>query len=165
MNDIQKQPVSIQGQFIWSRPRHYAPFIHLSEASKNIYMVIFVAACFPLVAGIVIFGWRALMVTILSIAGCVITESVYYRVTQTPAMHGRMHGAVTGLLLALTLPATVPWYVPITAAVFATIIGKALFGGMGHFLWQPALVGRLAVAVIFAPVSYTHLTLPTNREV
>jgi electron transport complex protein RnfD len=49
------------------------------------------------------------------------------------------------------LPATVPWYVPVVGAFCAIILGKALFGGVGHFLWQPALVGRLAAAVVLAP--------------
>ncbi len=111
----------------------------------------FTAGCAPLAAGVVFFGWRALIVTGLSIAGCVATEMAYYRVTRTPALLGRSHAALTGLLLALTLPAFVPWYVPLTGAVFAILVGKAIFGGVGHFLWQPALVGRLAVAVIFAP--------------
>ncbi len=66
-------------------------------------------------------------------------------------MLGRSHAALTGLLLGLTLPAFAPWYVPLAGSVFAILVGKALFGGVGHFLWQPALVGRLAVAVIFAP--------------
>ncbi len=167
MTNTSQQPAPIPpSRLVWSGPRYFAPFIHLPEASKNIYMIIFIAACFPLAAGIVFFGWRALIVVVLSVAGCVITESAYYRITQTPAMHGRMHGAVTGLLLGLTLPATVPWYVPITAAVFAIIIGKALFGGMGHFLWQPALVGRLAVTVIFAPPLFpTNLVASENWPV
>jgi electron transport complex protein RnfD len=49
----------------------------------------------------------------------------------------------------LTLPPTVPLYIPVIASAFAIIVGKAIFGGVGHFLWQPALVGRLAVAVMF----------------
>lgn len=132
-------------------PALHAPFLHAPEASRSIFITIFVAACVPLAAGVVFFGWRALLVAILSVAGCVATESVYYRVTRTPALMGRMHAAVTGLLLALTLPVSVPWYVPLAGGVFAIIVGKAIFGGVGHFLWQPALVGRLAVTVIFAP--------------
>ncbi len=132
-------------------PMLYAPFLHAPEASRSIFVTIFVAACVPLGAGIVFFGWRALLVAVLSIAGCVATESAYYRVTRTPSLLGRMHAAVTGLLLALTLPASVPWYVPLVGSAFAIIVGKAIFGGVGHFLWQPAIVGRLAVAVIFAP--------------
>jgi len=131
--------------------RARAPFLRAPEASRSIFVVIFAAACAPLAAGVVFFGWRALLVAGVSVAGCVATESAYYRVTHTPALLGRMHAAVTGLLLALTLPPFAPWYVALTGAVFAIIVGKAIFGGVGHFLWQPALVGRLAVAVIFAP--------------
>jgi len=128
-----------------------APFVRAPEASRSIFVIIFVAACAPLAAGVVFFGFRALLVAAVSVAGCVATESAYYHVTHTPALLGRMHAAVTGLLLALTLPPFTPWYVALTGAVFAIIVGKAIFGGVGHFLWQPALVGRLAVAVIFAP--------------
>jgi len=130
-------------------PVRRPPFLHAPEASGGIFRVIFVAACAPLAVGLVFFGWRAVWVTALSVGGCVATESIYYRVTRTPSLLGRSHAALTGLLLALTLPAFVPWYVPLTGAVFAILVGKALFGGVGHFLWQPALVGRLAVAVLF----------------
>ncbi len=129
----------------------HAPFLRAPEASRSIFLVIFAAALAPLAAGVVFFGWRALAITALSVGGCMAVESAYYRVTRTPALLGRSHAAVTGLLLALTLPPFAPWYVPLVGAVFAIIVGKAIFGGVGHFLWQPALVGRLAVAVIFAP--------------
>lgn len=144
-------------------PSLHAPFLHAPETSRSIFVTIFAAACIPLGAGVVFFGWRALFVAVLSVGGCVATESAYYRVTRTPALFGRMHAAVTGILLALTLPVSVPWYVPLAASVFAIIVGKAIFGGVGHFLWQPALVGRLAVTVIFAPplFSVNLLSLPT----
>jgi electron transport complex protein RnfD len=107
------------------------------------------AACGPLAAGIILFGWRAAMVAALSVGSCAVIERLYYRVTKVPSLLGRSHAFLTGVLLALTLPPMVPWYVPVTAAAFAIIVGKAVFGGVGHFLWQPALVGRLAVAAIF----------------
>jgi len=132
-------------------PAEPAPFLRAAEASGDIFRVILVAACGPALAGVVFFGWRAVVVIALSIVGCVATESLYYRVTRTPSLLGRSHAALTGLLLALTLPAFVPWYVPLAGAVFAILVGKAMFGGVGHFLWQPALVGRLAVTVLFAP--------------
>jgi electron transport complex protein RnfD len=113
--------------------------------------VILAAACGPLLAGTFFFGWRALEIAVLSVGGCMLAEAAYYRVTRMPALHGRSHAALTGLLLALTLPPTVPWYVPLAGAIIAILVGKALFGGVGHFLWQPALVGRVALAVLFAP--------------
>jgi electron transport complex protein RnfD len=118
------------------------------EGVRTIYLVTLAAACAPLAAGVILFGWRSLLVAAISVASCVLIEKAYYRSTRTPALLGRSHAAMTGVLLALTLPAFVPWYVPIIAAVFAIVVGKAIFGGVGHFLWQPALLGRLAVAVL-----------------
>lgn len=127
------------------------PFLKAPEGSRNIFLVLFACACAPLASGIFFFGWRAVLLTVISVLTCVFTEAAYYRVTRMPSLLGRTHSALTGLLLALTLPPFVPWYVPVVGGVFAIVIGKAIFGGVGHFLWQPALVGRLAVAVLFAP--------------
>ena len=130
-----------------------APFYRAPEAVRTIFMVTFAAACGPLLAGVVLFGWRALVVAAISIVSCALIERGYYVVTRTPALLGRSHAYLTGLLLALTLPAFVPWYIPLIAAAFAIIVGKVIFGGVGHFLWQPALVGWLAVAVVFPSVT------------
>ncbi len=126
-----------------------APFLHSLEAVRTVYIVTAAAACAPLLAGVVLFGWRAAVVGAMAIFCCAAFEKLYYRCTYTPALFGRSHAYLTGVLLAITLPAFVPWYVPVVAAAFAVIVGKAIFGGVGHFLWQPALVGRLAVAVMF----------------
>jgi len=131
-----------------------APFLRAPEGARTVFLVTLFAACGPLAGGIVLFGWRAAVVAALAMTSCAAVEWLYYRVTRVPALLGRSHAVLTGLLLALTLPAFVPWYVPVIAAGFAIIVGKAVFGGVGHFLWQPALVGRLAVAVMF-PVQLT----------
>jgi Na+-translocating ferredoxin:NAD+ oxidoreductase RnfD subunit len=129
---------------------HGSPFLRAPETARTIFLTMSVVALAPLAAGLVYFGWRSLYVTALSVLTCMLVETVYYRVSRAPALLGRSHSFLTGLLLALTLPAHVPWYVPIVGGAFATLVGKAIFGGVGHFLWQPALVGRLAVAVLFA---------------
>ncbi|MCD4824922.1 MAG: RnfABCDGE type electron transport complex subunit D [Phycisphaerae bacterium] len=125
-----------------------SPLLRAPEKVHHILSVTIAAACLPLLAGIVLFGWQAALVAMLSITACGLTEWLYFRVTHTPAMLGRTHAYLTGVLLALTLPPTTPWFIVIIAAVFAILVGKAIFGGVGHFLWQPALVGRFAVAVI-----------------
>ena len=126
-----------------------APFLHSLEGARTVYVVTAAAACGPMLAGVVLFGWRTAVVTAIAVVSCAAFEKAYYRCTYTPALLGRSHAYLTGVLLALTLPAFVPWYVPVLAAAFAIVVGKAIFGGVGHFLWQPALVGRLAVAVMF----------------
>jgi len=133
-------------------PALEAPFIRAPEGARTILLVTLGAACGPLAAGALLFGWRALVVAAISIVSCAVIERLYYRVTRTPALLGRTHAYLTGMLLALTLPPFVPWYVPVVAAAFAIVVGKCIFGGVGHFLWPPALVGRLAVAVIFPAV-------------
>lgn len=130
--------------------RNRSPFLRAPETAKAIFILVLAAAMGPMAAGIAFFGYRALFTAALAVGGCVVIESLYYRITRVPALHGRSHAYLTGVLLALTLPPLVPWYVPLVAAAFAIIIGKTIFGGVGHFLWQPALVGRLAVAVLFA---------------
>ena len=140
------------------------PFIHAPEGVRTVFLVTLAAACAPLAAGVVFFGWRAAATAALAIAGCAITEWLYYRVTRTPALLGRSHAYLTGVLLALTLPPFVPWYVPLLAAAFAIIVGKAIFGGVGHFLWQPALVGRLAVAVLIPAAIINPATWPVLAQ-
>ncbi len=108
----------------------------------------------PLIAGTIFFGWQAVQVTVIAVISAALIERIFYKVTRTPALLGSTHGFLTGLLVGLTLPAFVPWYIPVVASGFAIIVGKAIFGGVGHFLWAPAVVGRLAVAVIF-PVILT----------
>lgn len=132
-----------------------APFLHAPERSRTIFMTTFAAACLPLAAGVVFFGWRALVVAALGIASAVLTDTLFSRLAQAPSLLGRSHAALTGLLLGLTLPPIVPWYVPVAGGFLAVFVGKAIFGGVGHFLWQPALVGRVLVAVIFVPPVWT----------
>ena len=128
-----------------------SPFPRAPETARSIFTVMAAAACVPVAAGVVLFGWRAAMVSVLAVAGCLACQQVYARIVRIPTASGRrVHALLTGILLAATLPPWAPWYVPLVAALFAIVVGKAVFGGVGHFLWQPALVGRLAVAVLFS---------------
>ena len=133
------------------------------ETGRTIFLVTAAATMGPLAAGVVFFGYRAAMVAVLSIGGCVAINWAQLRLTRTAAPLDHSHAALTGALLALTLPPFVAWYVPLVAAAFAVIIGKGIFGGVGHFPWQPALVGRLAVSAMFAlaPTTWPVLS-PTN---
>jgi Na+-translocating ferredoxin:NAD+ oxidoreductase subunit D len=137
-----------------------APLQRGPERMRTVFVVTFAAACLPLGAGIAFFGWRAAWVTAVAIASCAALERLYFHVTRTPALLGRSHAYLTGVLLALTLPPFTPLYVVVLASAFAILVGKAIFGGVGHFLWQPALVGRFAVAVIIP----TLLQIPGLAE-
>ena len=143
-----RQPIFDSPDAYRRMPAPQAPFVRAPEATRTILLVTAAAACGPLLGGIVFFGWRAASVTVIAVVSCVLIEWLYDRVTRTPGLLARTHAVLTGLLLGLTLPPFAPWYATVIASAFAIIVGKAIFGGVGHFVWQPALMGRLAVAVM-----------------
>lgn len=101
------------------------------------------------VIGIFVHGAYAAMVIAVCIASAVLTEYLFDRVTKRKNTVGDASAIVTGLLLALTLPARVPLYIPILGAVFAILVVKCLFGGLGHNIMNPALAGRSFLLISF----------------
>jgi electron transport complex protein RnfD len=115
-----------------------------------------VAAVPALLAGTFLFGLRALFVCGLAIAAALVGEGICQalarRYPSGRARRGqRMQACAVGMLLALTLPVTVGWEVPVVGALAGIVIGKALLGGLGNFLWHPTLVGRAIVQLLFGP--------------
>ena len=111
-------------------------------------------------AGIFIFGMNSLFVIISSVAAAVITEAL------TLAVRKKDIGAVwdgsavlTGLLLAYNLPPQSPLWMPVAGSFFAIAIGKQVFGGLGHNIFNPALAGR-AFLMISWPLYMTTWQLP-----
>lgn len=91
-------------------------------------------------AGIYRFGIRALVVVALSVATAVVVESVIENLTNRELTYRDLHAALIGLTLALILPPTVPWWIPVVGAGVAIILGKMVFGGLGTYPFNPALV-------------------------
>lgn len=96
--------------------------------------------------GVYLFGLHALSVIIVSIFSAVVAEFIALKLMGKPyTMDGS--AIVTGLILALCLPPTVPIWMPIVGAVIGVAIGKCAFGGLGHNIFNPALVGRVFLMV------------------
>ena len=128
-----------------------APLIRAPEKVHAVFRTLALTACIPLLAGVALFGWRAMMVSIVSVASCVLIQRVCCRLTHTPSRLATDHAVLTGVLLAMTLPAFTPYWLIVLAAVFAIVVGKQMTRGTGHVVWVPALVGRFAVAIL-API-------------
>jgi electron transport complex protein RnfD len=96
-----------------------------------------------------LFGPAAASVLGFAIASAVGPNLLINWATQRMIEGDLWHAALTGLLLGLTLPARTSWYVPVIASAVAIFFAKSLFGGIGHYLWHPALVGRVAVQLLF----------------
>jgi len=120
-----------------------SPHIHKDESVSRIMWTVVASLIPALIAGVIIFGWNALWVTLAATMAAVITELVFNLLTKKKITVLDGSAVITGILLAFNLPCTVPIWLPIVGAVFSIAIGKQVFGGLGQNIFNPALVGRV----------------------
>jgi len=103
------------------------------------------------------FGLSALLLITAATAGCLLTEHIVCRMAKHDSTLGDYSALITGLLLGLTLPPGLPLWMGFLGGVVAIALGKALFGGLGSNVFNPALVGRAFLQAAF-PVAVTTWT-------
>ena len=126
-----------------------SPHIRGNFRTNRIMLDVVLALLPGLMVGIFVLGIRALWVTLLSIACAVAAEWLYSAVTKTRNTIVDGSAVVTGLLLAMTLPASVPYWQVAVGSVFAIIFVKALCGGLGQNVFNPALAARAFLMLIY----------------
>ena len=119
-----------------------SPHIRGDFRSSRIMLDVMLALTPALIVGIWMHGWHSLVVTLVAIASCVLLEWLYGKVTRTRNTVIDGSAMVTGMLLAMTLPATVPYWLVVAGSAFAIIFVKALCGGLGQNVFNPALSAR-----------------------
>ena len=132
-----------------------SPHIRGNFRTNRIMLDVVLSLLPALAVGIWMNGVRALIVTLLSVFCCVASERVYGIVTKTRNTIVDGSAAVTGVLLAMTLPASVPYWLVAAGSVFAIIVVKALCGGLGQNIFNPALSARAFMMLIW-PVGLTR---------
>ena len=118
------------------------------NTSMIMFMVIVAllpATCF----GIYNFGVGAAITVAVCVASSVVAEFLYEKLLKLPVTIGDLSAVVTGLLLALNLPAGIPWWISVLGSVFAIIVVKMLFGGIGQNFMNPALGARCFLLICF----------------
>ncbi|MDD5748828.1 MAG: RnfABCDGE type electron transport complex subunit D [Actinomycetota bacterium] len=116
--------------------------------TATLIMLWVIVALLPLTAyAIYVCGWSAVTVIASSIVGSVSAEFLIQRFRHVPVSIGDLSAVLTGLLLALTLPPRLPFWMPLIGGVVAIALGKQVFGGLGHNIFNPALVGRAILAI------------------
>ena len=120
-----------------------SPHIHSGRSTSAIMRDVLIALLPTTVAGTIIFGLRSLLVVAVCVICCVLLEALYNLITKKDQTIGDLSAAVTGLLLALNLPANVPIWQCVVGCVFAIILVKCLFGGIGRNLVNPAITARV----------------------
>ncbi len=109
-----------------------------------------------------LYGWLAIWQISTCIVVCMFGEWVALRLMRRPSRLHDGSAALTGLLLALTLPAAIPWWMTVFAALFAIVLGKQVYGGLGHNPFNPALSARVVLLISF-PLAMTTWLLPTPQ--
>ena len=129
-----------------------------SKVSTNKIMLAVILALLPTtVFGVWNFGMNALLLVLVTIASTVLTEAVFEWITKKPLTIHDFSAVVTGLLLALNLPPNAPLWVGVIGGVFAILVVKMLFGGLGQNFMNPALAARCFLLISF-PVIMTDFT-------
>lgn len=126
-----------------------SPHIRSAETTRSIMSDVCIALIPATVFGIYNFGYHALLIILTSIASSILTEYIYETAMKKPITTGDMSAFLTGLLLALNLPSTVPLWMPMIGSVFAIIVVKQLFGGIGKNFMNPALAARCFLLISF----------------
>ena len=119
-----------------------SPHISSEDNTRQIMLDVIIALIPALALGVFVFGARALVVTAVSVIGSVFFEWLYNKLLKKPCTIGNCSAIVTGMLLAYTLPVTAPLWMVLIGDLFAIVIVKALFGGIGKNFMNPALGGR-----------------------
>ena len=135
-----------------------APHTRSPITTKSIMRDVILALIPAGLFGIYNFGLNALTVIVVAIASCVLTEYLFCKFMKKPQSIGDYSAVVTGLLLAYNLPSGFPIWMTVVGSVFAILIVKMLFGGIGQNFMNPALAARAFLLISF-PVRMTAFTV------
>ncbi|MFQ5647488.1 MAG: RnfABCDGE type electron transport complex subunit D [bacterium] len=131
-----------------------SPHIRGMDSVSKIMLDVIIALTPTALVGIYYFGLPALEVIIVSVVSAMLAEGAMQKLLGKPSTLLDWSAALTGLLLAMNLPAGVPWWMAAFGAMAAIVIGKQIYGGLGHNPFNPALVGRV-ILLISWPVEMT----------
>lgn len=132
--------------------------IRAKDTSSKIMLYVIIALMPAAVFGVINFGIRALVLILVCIATCVASEWIFEKLIHKKSTINDFSAVVTGLLLALNLPHTLPIWQAVLGGIFAIVIVKMMFGGLGQNFMNPALGARCFLLVSFAGTmtSYTY---------
>ena len=126
-----------------------SPHVRSGLSTSTVMRDVAIALMPALLFGTFVFGLRALIIIALCAVSCVLTEYVYQKLMKLPVTVADGSALVTGLILAMNMPATVPFWMPVMGSVFAILIVKQMFGGIGQNFMNPALAARCFLIISF----------------
>ena len=128
------------------------PHVRSKVTTSGIMLAVIIALLPATGVGIYNFGLDALILIVVTVASTVLTEYLFEKICKKKVTIGDYSAMVTGLLLALNLPASAPWWIGVIGGVFAILVVKMLFGGLGQNFMNPALGARCFLLISFTSI-------------
>lgn len=141
-----------------------SPHVRSKVSTKNIMYDVAIAMVPALIWGVIQFGLRSLIVVAATVLSCVLSEYVFEKGMKKPITISDGSAFVTGMILGLNMPPSIPIWIPCLGGVFAIIVVKQLYGGLGQNWMNPALAARCFLLISFAG-SMTKFTDPVTDAV
>lgn len=139
-----------------------SPHIHGKKSTTGIMLDVIIALMPATVAAILLFGLNALWVIATCVITAVASEALFNLIVKKKQTVGDLSAIVTGLLLALNLPANIPLWQAAIGAIFAIIVVKCIFGGLGQNIVNPAITARVFMLIAFG--SMTASVFPVSMD-
>ncbi len=127
-----------------------SPHIRSNEDTRSIMLDVIIAMIPALCMSVYVFGFQALILTVIAVASCLFWEWGYRKAMKKNSSIGDLSAVVTGMLLALSCPVTLPWWMMVVGSFFAIVVVKQLYGGIGCNFLNPALAARAALMACYA---------------
>ena len=127
-----------------------SPHARSSVLTQNLMFDVAIAMVPATVYGVYQFGLKALCILLVTITGAVLSEYVYESLMGKPITIMDGSALVTGMILGLNMPPEIPLWIPLLGSIFAIIVVKQIYGGLGQNFMNPALAGRCFLLISFA---------------
>ena len=125
------------------------PHVKHGETTAAIMSRVLIALFPSLIWAVVVFGYRAVTLTLISVITCILCEFLWQTIWRKPVRTGDLSAVVTGVLIAFALPVNAPLWAPVTGGAFAIIAAKQLFGGIGKNIVNPAVAAHIFLSLAF----------------
>ena len=138
-----------------------SPYLNDNTTVQSLMLKVVYALIPGSIAMFWFFGWGVLFNLIIAVSVCLVSEALMLKIRSRPLEPALKDGSafVTACLLALSLPPLAPWWLTTIASLFAIVVAKHLYGGLGFNPFNPAMVGYVVVMISF-PREMTYWTMP-----
>ncbi len=144
-------------------PIAHSPHAHAPVSITKVMVTVMLALVPATLYGFGLYGWSAVLLWLVAVVTAILGETLILRMQSRPVRPALQDGSgiLTAWLLAISLPPTAPWWLVVLGSLFAVIIGKQIFGGLGQNVFNPAMAARVMLLISF-PLEMTIWVSPVD---